>query len=101
MFQVAGLNALPATNAVLPGLQATGGRIAARTLLVAPGCIETVREIQTYCWRTRPDGTVRADEPEKLNDHAMDALRYGVMGLHTRPFQPAVTTLRLVEPVRI
>ena len=80
MFQVAGLNALPATNAVLPGLQATGGRIAAQTLLVAPGCIETVREIQTYCWRTRPDGTVRADEPEKLNDHAMDALRYGVMG---------------------
>lgn len=80
-FSVAGVNAVPAHNSVLPGLQAVGGRIANRTLLFAPECVESVREIQSYCWKSRADGTVRADEPEKLNDHAMDALRYGVMGL--------------------
>lgn len=81
MMQHAGVPAVPAMNSVLPGLQVVGGRIAARTLYVGADCIELVRELQTYCWKTRADGTQRADEPEKLNDHAMDALRYAVMGL--------------------
>lgn len=70
-----------ANNAVLPGLAAVGGRIAAQTLMLAAECVETIREMQSYCWKQRADGTIRADEPEKTNDHAMDALRYGVMGL--------------------
>ena len=36
-------------------------------------------EFESYAWKER-SGTMR-DEPEKVNDHAMDALRYGVMYL--------------------
>ncbi len=80
-LKVAGVEAVAANNAVVPGIAAASARIASRELLLAPQCVETVRELQTYCWKTRPDGTQRKDEPEKHNDHAMDALRYAVMAL--------------------
>lgn len=80
-LKVAGVEAVAANNAVVPGIAAASARIASRELLLAPQCVETVRELQAYCWKTRPDGTQRKDEPEKHNDHAMDALRYAVMAL--------------------
>ncbi|NLJ61627.1 MAG: hypothetical protein GX338_11850 [Firmicutes bacterium] len=80
-LKVAGVEAVAANNAVVPGIAAVSARIASRELLLAPQCVETVRELQAYCWKTRPDGTQRKDEPEKHNDHAMDALRYAVMAL--------------------
>jgi hypothetical protein len=36
--------------------------------------------MESYVWKDGRDGV--RDEPEKVNDHAMDALRYGVMYLH-------------------
>lgn len=39
-------------------------------LTVAPGCVNTINEFESYIWK--PD----KDEPVKENDHAMDAIRY-------------------------
>ena len=76
-----GVPATKADNAVVPGIQAVASRIASGKLFVSPDCPETIRELLGYCWKRNRDGSSRGDEPEKVNDHAMDALRYLVMGL--------------------
>nr|WP_255674538.1 phage terminase large subunit [Deinococcus sp. 6GRE01] len=51
-------------------------------------CKNLIREIGRYKW---PEGTDKRDpgnEPVKKDDHALDALRYG---LHTRYFKPVAT----------
>jgi phage terminase large subunit len=40
-------------------------------LTIDPACVNTIAEFESYCWKEGKD------EPEKQNDHAMDALRYG------------------------
>ena len=70
-----------ADNAVVPGIQCVASRLASGTLFVSPACQETIREILGYCWKRSRDGVSRFDEPEKVNDHAMDALRYECMAL--------------------
>jgi phage terminase large subunit len=67
-------------NEVVPGIAAVGGRLQAQTLYISPSCPKLIGELRSYCWKQSRDGIVRADQPEKVNDHAMDALRYGVMG---------------------
>ena len=47
---------------------------------IHPRCINTIREIKGYKYRKNRDG-VTLDEPVKVNDHAMDALAYGVYGV--------------------
>lgn len=78
----AGIPADSANNAVSDGIQAVKGRLATAgdgrpRLTFAPSCVNTLAELESYAWR-ETHGTVR-DEPEKVNDHAMDALRYAVM----------------------
>ena len=56
---------------------------------IHPRCVNTIREIKSYKYRKNRDG-VTLDEPVKVNDHAMDALAYGVYGVRgalspTRP----------------
>lgn len=80
----AGLRAVGANNAVLPGITAVGGRFQADKLLVSPACPELRRELGVYSYKARPDGTIRNDEPQKADDHACDPLRYGVLELTTR-----------------
>ena len=47
---------------------------------IHPRCVNTIREIKGYKYRKNRDG-VTLDEPVKVNDHAMDALAYGVYGV--------------------
>jgi PBSX family phage terminase large subunit len=75
----------PAANAVVPGISAVGGRLQNGTLRISPKCENLIRELGLYCWKTRQDGTTRADEPDKVNDHTCDALRYLCMGVTRRP----------------
>lgn len=46
---------------------------------IHPKCVNTIKEIKGYKYRKNHDG-ITLDEPLKLNDHAMDALGYGVYG---------------------
>jgi len=57
-------------------------------LTIDPTCINTINEVESYAY---PDG-VRAnkDNPVKVNDHAMDELRYVCMDLYGKPKPKAV-----------
>jgi phage terminase large subunit len=47
-------------------------------LTVDPSCVNTIAEFESYAYNPR---SLENDVPIKANDHAMDALRYGVMEL--------------------
>ena len=77
----AGIPTVPANNAVMAGIQAVKARLPAAgdmmpRLTVDPSCVNLLSEFEGYVWRGGKDGL--KDEPEKTNDHAMDALRYVV-----------------------
>jgi PBSX family phage terminase large subunit len=52
-------------------------------LTVSPACANTINEFESYVWaeRGKAGDKRQVDEPEKVNDHAMDALRYVVCAL--------------------
>jgi len=45
-------------------------------LTVSAACANAIAEFESYCWKETAGGV--KDEPEKVNDHAMDALRYAL-----------------------
>lgn len=77
--------AVPGDNRVAPGIDAVSAALAERKdgtygLYLGAGLTpRLLDELETYAWRTLPDGT-QLDEPVKVNDHHLDALRYGVSG---------------------
>jgi len=80
----AGLSAIGADNAVSEGIQRVKARLAIAgdgqpRLMIAPQCVNALAEFESYCWKSGRAGM--KDEPEKTNDHAMDALRYAIMGI--------------------
>jgi len=84
------LSARPADNAVTEGIQCVKARLVdagdgQRRLYVDPSCVNTIAEFESYCWKQQRDGDLK-DEPEKVNDHAMDALRYALMAVDKRRF---------------
>ena len=68
-------------NDVIQGIQAVQKLLKVRGdgkpgLIIHPRCKNLIKEFQLYKWRVS-DGRVNdKEEPMKLNDHAMDALRY-------------------------
>jgi len=82
-MQGEGLYAYPANNSVFEGIQSVKAELAVAgdgrpRLTFDPSCVNTIAELESYCWKEHSTGL--RDEPEKVNDHAMDALRYAVMG---------------------
>jgi len=71
---------LPATShkgRVMDGISKVQNRLAVQAdgrtrLTIDPSCVNTIAEYESYIWKEGKD------EPEKQNDHAMDALRYSV-----------------------
>lgn len=66
-----GFNAVPAKKNVLSGIDA----VKSYSLHITEDSINLLREIDTYRWAQDRNGTP-LDQPVKLDDHAMDALRY-------------------------
>jgi phage terminase large subunit len=65
---------------VLDGIAAVQERLKVQAdglprLTVDPSCLNTINEFESYVWKPE------RDEPVKENDHALDALRYGVIAL--------------------
>jgi PBSX family phage terminase large subunit len=72
----------PATNDVLPGINAVGAAIA-EGLTVSPSCTGLLGEMPGYVWAPdRLSGGFK-EAPIKVEDDACDALRYAVMALRT------------------
>lgn len=74
----AGYNAKPADKDVTEGIR----KVKSMPLYITENSPNFIKEIKGYKWRSDQDGKVvkdkDKDEPVKLNDHGMDALRYGV-----------------------
>ena len=85
-FQRAGINAVEAENEVMPGIKAvaqmlqTAGDNRPR-LMVNQRCLNTINEFQVYKYPNEKEGKQVDEQPIKVFDHAMDALRYAVMSL--------------------
>jgi len=75
-----GLPAQGCKGRVLDGITAVQGYLRIQDdglprLTVDPSCIDTINEFESYVWKPEKD------VPVKENDHALDALRYGISGL--------------------
>jgi phage terminase large subunit len=94
-FNKAGLNAIKATNAIAPGINNVQARLKLagdsrprlfvyeyalqerdekREAAHEPFCLQM--EIDAYSWPVSKNGAPVKEVPVKVNDHAMDALRY-------------------------
>lgn len=67
-----------ADNRVLEGIRATAEALKDGRIVICRGCDAAAREFAMYCWED--DGA--RDRVKKEHDHAMDDIRYFVMGLH-------------------
>lgn len=81
-----GIRTEAATKEVLSGIQAVKRRLAPQgdgkpRIYFFKELRKLLSEIYDYRWETRREGVNAREEPVKLNDHAMDALRYMVMAL--------------------
>jgi len=75
-FRRAGLNAVKANNEIVPGIRAVTSLIESDKLFINRSCQNLINEFQMY----RYDDNDK-EVPLKVNDHAMDALRYAVISL--------------------
>lgn len=72
-MQCAGIDAINARKDVIAGIGEVATMFKQRRLFVVRENVDLFdKEIDTYCWK---DG---ADEPVKVNDDVMDAMRYGI-----------------------
>lgn len=65
---------------VLSGIQRVQDRLKVQgdglpRLTIDPDCVNTINEFESYVWKKTANG-ISKDEPQKENDHAMDAIRY-------------------------
>ena len=80
-FQNAGLNAVPANNAVVPGVTNVNSRFRTNRLFISPKCETLLSEIGAYEWVKGTDGTWKRDTPAKVSDHCCDSVRYACAGI--------------------
>lgn len=80
-FTSEGLDVRPADNRIVTGISEVANRLATGRLRVHDSCANAIAEFEQYHY---PDSnsTRNADEkPVKESDHAMDAIRYAMMGI--------------------
>lgn len=70
----AGFNIKPAGKNILNGIMSVKS---CGELMITKSSVNLIKEIETYSWKTDLNGNI-LEEPVKLNDHALDALRYAI-----------------------
>ena len=76
-FRRKNLYPIDANNDVYNGVTHMVSEMREGNLYVLEGCLNTIREIESYVWDPRASERGE-DEPLKQDDHCMDALRYAV-----------------------
>lgn len=66
-----GFNVWPADKNVKQGIDF----VKRFKITISPDSVELIKEIKSYKWKTDKDDKI-LDDPIKLNDHALDAMRY-------------------------
>jgi len=93
-FMDAGINPIPANNDVLAGINRVNEYFKAGRIKIFKNCVNLIREIPEYQWqRLKPAQLGQVNEPEKpkkLNDHAVDSMRYYIMSRPDVPIIPEV-----------
>ena len=98
-LQKRGMHVVHANNDVEFGIQVLSKEMKSGNLTVCDECENTIREIEGYCWD--PKAADRGyDEPLKKNDHAVDALRYGVATHKVTIYDPYKEKSRADEWIR-
>ena len=65
---------IPAKNNVIDGIRMVSDALKQNKIFFSPSCVDTIREFSLYRW----DDSFSKDAPCKVNDHAMDDIRYFV-----------------------
>lgn len=64
-----------AKNSVLDGIRFVASLLMSESFYIAPECVNLIKEMQSYVWDDKAADRGE-DKPLKVNDHAVDALRY-------------------------
>jgi len=77
----AGVPAIGAKGRVLDGIQLMQDRLKVQgdglpRESIDPNCINHINEYESYVWKKTSTGGITKDEPDKKDDHSMDARRY-------------------------
>lgn len=75
MSKCGAFRVLDANNSVLEGIETVASSLQAGAVKIGDCCKHLIEELAGYVWEDKQDGIER---PVKVNDHACDALRYGV-----------------------
>lgn len=89
-----GLRVWPADNSVAKGIQEVYSRLAAGKLKFYPN----VPNLQTEYLLYRYDDNNANPKPVKMEDHALDALRYAIMGLNRAQVPPVTSEMIIGGP---
>ncbi len=84
---------IKANNSHADGIGIVASLLAAGRLVIHESCTELITEIQSYAWDAKA-AEKGIDEPVKLDDHAVDALRYAILTSRPmwQPFIPDIGT---------
>lgn len=83
-----GILTIPGQNAVEAGINRVRERLQNNKLFIFSNCTNLIQEFKKYRWREAPrTGEDGKPIPMKVDDHALDCLRYIVM---SRPYLPEV-----------
>lgn len=72
-----GLSPWPADNEVLDGIRVVSAALSEGKLRISRACPELIGEMSGYSWDSKAQAKGE-DKPLKVNDHGVDALRYGL-----------------------
>lgn len=88
IMRSSGIRITPAKNSIIPGIRSVLS--IENRFSVWEGCVNTIAELNSYCWRTDENGDVKTDvAPAPSLDHAMDAMRYAIFsGISAVPQRP-------------
>lgn len=80
----------PALNDVTPGIRTVLNRLVqGKVRIHKRKCPNLIKEFGSYCWD--PKAALKGeDKPLKVNDHALDALRYNEATIATLPGRPRI-----------
>jgi PBSX family phage terminase large subunit len=80
------LSVIDAVNDVLDGIRIVANALTIGALKISRNCPNLIGEIPNYVWDKKAQ-MCGIDKPVKVNDHACDALRYGIFDLLGKPPQ--------------
>jgi phage terminase large subunit len=95
-FQIEGLMAVKGDNEIIAGISTVASKLALKqnkepSLFVDNTCINTIDEFQNYRYPEGKEEKPIQENPIKLYDHAMDALRYAIVGNESSAFDYSPT----------